>query len=76
MKTEKENILLIPIEHLNLSEECKTNLKGLGIGKLQDVITKGWQQLREMKDFNYIRFNEVIRFLDANGLVYLLEKKN
>lgn len=75
METAKEKILQTPIEQLDLNVECKSNLKELGISTLQEFINKGWKWLREQEAFDYVRFNMVIRFLDKNGLLHLLERK-
>lgn len=46
------------------------------IGKLQDVVDIGWQGLREKQGFDYIHFNEVVRFLTDNGIVHSMERLN
>jgi len=76
MESAKNDILIIPIEKLKLSSGCIANMKDLEICSLQDFINKGWQRILEMENFDYIKFNEVIRYLNGNGLVYLLEKKD
>lgn len=76
MKDGREKILFIPIEQLNLSQNCIINLKNMQIGKLQDVVDIGWQGLREKQGFDYIYFNEVVRFLTDNGIVHLMERLN
>ena len=75
METAKDKILQTPIEQLDLNGDCKANLKRLGISTLQEFINRGWQWLRQQDDFDYVRFNMVIKFLDEKGLLYLLETK-
>jgi hypothetical protein len=75
MEIAKEEILLIPIERLELNNESKSSLKSLGINNLQDFIDKGWKWFHDQKNFDYIWFNRVIRILDENGLLHLLEKR-
>jgi hypothetical protein len=74
MENSKLEILEQPVSDLNLSAGCKTYLKNNGIGKLREVICKGWKGMRQTDGFDYVLFNEVIRFLDDAGLVHLMEK--
>jgi hypothetical protein len=74
MDNSKLEILDRPVSDLNLSADCKTYLKNNGIDKLVDVTNKGWKGMRETDGFDYVLFNEVIRFLDGAGLVHLMEK--
>jgi len=74
MDKSKLEILEQPLSDLNLSPGCKTYLKNNGICRLTEVTCKGWKGMRETDGFDYVLFNEVIRFLDEAGLVYLMEK--
>lgn len=74
MGNSKLEILEQPVVDLNLSAGCKKYLKNDGIDKLIEVTNKGWKGMRETDGFDYVLFNEVIRFLDAAGLVHLMEK--
>jgi DNA-directed RNA polymerase alpha subunit len=76
MEKQKVKILEQPIEQLNLSQESKAYLKNSGFNNLKEVIETGWQGLRELKDFDYLRFNELVRFLDSCNLIHLLDKQN
>lgn len=61
MEQEKVNTLEQPIEQLDLSPESLAYLKHSGLNTLNDVIEKGWKGLRELKDFDYLTFNELVR---------------
>ncbi len=74
MGNSKLEILEQPVADLNLSAGCKKYLKNNGIGKLSEVTDKGWKGMRETDGFDYVLFNEVVRFLNAAGLVHLMEK--
>jgi hypothetical protein len=76
METNRENILSVPVEQLPLTEDCVANLKGLHLNTLQEIIDRGWQNLRETKGFDYICFNEVIRLMAANDIVHLMDRSN
>lgn len=69
-----EELLLIPVNQLELSNDCIENLQSMHISNLYDLIKKGWQGLREMDQFDYIRFNEVVRLLTKHDLIHLLER--
>jgi hypothetical protein len=69
-----EDMLLTPVEKLELSKDCIDNLQSMHIINLQDLIKKGWQGLMDMEQFDYILFNEVVRFLTRHGIVHLLER--
>lgn len=74
MENSKLEILDRPISDLDLSAGCKAYLENNGIDELRDVIGKGWKGMRETDAFNYIHFNELVRFLDEADLVHLLQK--
>ena len=63
----------MPIEQLDLSVECIEYSKFLGFRNLAELTGKGWGFLQSMEGFNYIWFNEIVRFLGAKGLLNLLE---
>ena len=69
-------ILEQPIEAIELSNDCRLYLKGQGFCNLKEVIAKGWGGLRKMDDFDYLKFNELIRFLDSKNLLALLERSS
>ena len=64
----------LPIEQLNLSPDCINYSKELGFSNLQEITSKGWGELQSMKGFNYIWFNEIVKFLDSIQMLHLLEK--
>jgi len=74
ISTGMEELLLIPVNQLELSNDCIENLQSMHISNLHDLIKKGWQGLREMDGFDYIRFNEVVRLLTKHDLIHLLER--
>jgi len=74
---EKNNVQILeqPIEAIAVSDSCKLYLKGQGFNNLKEVISQGWDGLRKMENFDYIRFNEIIRFLDTKNLLPLMERQ-
>lgn len=76
MENVKEKLLITPIEQLDLSQDCIANLRKMQVRKLQDIIDKGWQGLRDSQGFDYISFNEAVKLLADNGIVHLMEKSN
>ncbi len=75
MSKDYNDLLHSPIDELDLSSGCKSELQYLGFNNLNEVVSKGWQGLREMKGFSYSWFNELIRFLDTHQLTYVLEPR-
>jgi len=74
MQHEKAKILEQPVEQLGLSQGCIYYLKNTGFSNLSEVTAAGWQGLRESADFDYLYFNELVRFLDQYHMVHLMEK--
>jgi hypothetical protein len=73
MKTEISDFLQLPFEQMELSPECILNLKTMGLNNLKDAAALGWQGLRDLYGFNYIYFNELVRFLESRQLTYILQ---
>lgn len=74
MEPDKVKILEQPVEQLSLSQGCICYLKNIGFRNLGEVTAMGWQGLRELEDFDYLCFNELVRFLDQYNMVHLMEK--
>ncbi|RYG12322.1 MAG: hypothetical protein EOO07_19235 [Chitinophagaceae bacterium] len=66
-------ILNQPIDEINVSNDCRSYLKKQGFSNLQEVIAKKWNGLREMDGFDYRKFNELIKFLQSQNLLSLME---
>ncbi|MEZ2338327.1 hypothetical protein AB6735_21955 [Mucilaginibacter sp. RCC_168] len=73
MEEIKLEILTLPIDEIALSDDCKLYLKQQGFSNLQEVIAKKWNGLREMDGFDYRKFNELIKFLQSQNLLSLME---
>jgi hypothetical protein len=73
MDTTREKLLHTPLEDLPLSADCKKGLKDIKINSLEAVAQVSWQDIRAHKRFSYLWFNELVKFLDKNGLLYLLD---
>jgi len=76
MEENKKPILEQPIDAIVISDGCRLYLKQQGFHNLKEVIDKGWVGLRGMKEFDYIKFNELIRFLDTKNLLILMERQS
>ncbi len=72
--SEPVDILLLPLEQLQLSSYCTNYSKTLGFKTLRDITERGWGGLQSMEGFSYIWFNELAKFLEDHHLLYLLEK--
>jgi hypothetical protein len=74
----KENLhinelLRLPIDQLDLTPACIAYSMELGFKTLEEAAEKGWGYLQAMEGFNYIWFNEIVRFLGRYDLLNLLE---
>jgi hypothetical protein len=67
------HLLVLPAEMLALSEEFKAMAIVNGFDNLQQVIDNGVHLLPSMPLSNYRVQQEVLEFLDNNGLLYLVE---
>jgi len=76
MEENTKQIIEQPINAIAISDDCKLYLKQQGFNILKEVIAKGWVGLRGMKEFDYIKFNELIRFLDTQNLLALMESQS
>jgi len=76
MEENTKQIIEQPINAIAISDDCKLYLKQQGFNILKEVIDKGWVGLRGMKEFDYIKFNELIRFLDTQNLLALMESQS
>ena len=75
MEENTKPILEQPIDAITISDGCKLYLKQQGFNNIKEVIDKGWAGLMGMKEFDYIKFNELIRFLDTQNLLTLMESQ-
>jgi len=66
-------LLQLPIDQLDLTPGCIAYSTELGFKTLEEVPAKGWGYLQAMEGFNYIWFNEIVRFLGKHNLLNLLE---
>lgn len=73
MEENKLKILCQSIDEIKVSDDCKVYLKQQGFSNLQEVIAKKWNGLREMDGFDYRKFNELIKFLQSQNLLSLME---
>ncbi len=76
MEENEVQILEQPIDAIEVSNDCRMYLKGQGFNNLKEVIAKGWGGLRKMDGFDYLKFNEIIRFLDSKNLLALMERSS
>jgi len=73
MEENKLVMLNQQIDELCISDDCKLYFKRQGFASLQEVVAKGWAGLRAMENFDYIKFNELIRFLRSQNLLSLMD---
>jgi hypothetical protein len=70
---DRMHLLVLPFEMLPLSKEFKTMATVNGFDNLQQIIDAGIHLLPSMPLSNYRVQQEVLEFLDNNGLLYLVE---
>lgn len=75
MKESIDNQILVPVNELELSEECKAYLSQLGICNLKGFIEMGWAAQKAEPCFSLSCFNEAVSLLRKKDLLYLMEGK-
>jgi hypothetical protein len=69
----RNHLLALSTEALPLSQAFKTMAELNGLNNLQQVLDFGIHQLPSLPCSNYRVQQEVLEFLDNNGLLYLVE---
>jgi len=70
----KPIILDRPIENLGFSGGLEQYLRLREILSLEAIVKKSWREWRALSGFDYILFNELVRFLDSENLVHFLDQ--
>ena len=70
----QQQLLQTPVAKLPLSADCKNGLKDMKIYSLEALSKVNWQDLLQHEKFSYVWFNELVKFLDKNSLLYLLDQ--
>lgn len=68
-------ILDTKLSELQVSREFVNLSKVMGFENIRQMTDLGWGKLAEMPGFDYGWFNELVRLLDSDGLLQLLETK-
>lgn len=66
---------IVDLNSEHIKQEFIVQAKKLGLNTIDDIMNINLPQLRKKKDFNYIWYSDLLRILEANGLLDEFEKR-
>lgn len=74
MSTDQNNLLHVPIEQLELSNELKTLTETLGFHTLNDLLGHHTRELMILPGFKVGLLHEYVTYLEEKGLGHLVDQ--